>query len=474
MKITNLLLNNIFLNKEEDILEVGNIFKGQIIEILGDKIIIDIKGRGNLHATMETDIELIKGDELSFLVKSSKGSKISLKPLYKEDTSNVDLDTQGKNSSITKLLKDMNIKESKLSIELTENLMKYNIPITKSNLSEGIKNLEKFFQLISLDDHEKVILLKDEDRPLELNIYKGTELNTNKENMVKADDLLIIEFNEAERAHIKNLIITDKEDYIDKKDLGPIIKENFNPEITKEQASEFIKILSFFMKNDIKPSLNNIKNLMEFNKNPIEYSKDFKEINNLLSQIIDGDKSTLLNKLDNFDLNISLLKDGNKLQELKQILLKLDSLGGFTDKREIRNLEGKIDFLVDLNKDLSYLVLPFNHGKDSLGGILTLLKENKKKRPVKEGINVFISLDTKNLGNVKASCRLVGSTITIKMRIQKDDLELFKSMEEQLVEKVLSIGYILNGIEFLVEEEIQIIDIMMTNPNPTYVLDIKV
>ncbi|OZV12891.1 hypothetical protein CIW83_06660 [Tissierella sp. P1] len=60
------------------------------------------------------------------------------------------------------------------------------------------------------------------------------------------------------------------------------------------------------------------------------------------------------------------------------------------------------------------------------------------------------------------------------MNIKSEDLELFKSTEKQLVEKISLIGYSLDKIDFVLDNDIQIIDTMVSNPNPIYILDLKV
>lgn len=499
LKIENLLLNNIILNNKEETFKEGSTFIGKIIELLDQRALIDIKGHGTLQATLETDLKLILGDEISFLVKSSNDNKIVLKPLMVDD---IQLNNIKESSSISKLLYSFNIKETKLSIGLAENLMKYNAPITEQNLVEGIKNLEKVIQLISMNDEEKVILInssvknittdesKEQFAPItdvEIKESFKTE-NNNSKNITFADKESFVDKESfIDKEDIKYLLVVNKNDYPDKKDFSIIVKEflgnennvnvnaNSNINVSANAEDEYVKLISFLVKHNIKPSLNNIKNIREFNNNPIEFAEDFKLINTLISKLEHG-KTTegLLDNGADISSKEIISNRESKLDELQKLIQNFDSKINLQSKEELRNLENKIEFLRDLNKDLSFLFLPIHYGKDSLDGILTLLKEKKNKKTMNDKINIFINVNTNNLGNIKISCQLTGNSLNIKINIKNEDLKLFQSKEKHLIEKILSIGYILNKVEYVINNDIQIIDNIVSNPNPTYILDLKV
>lgn len=487
LKIENLLLNNIILNNKEEIFKEGSTFIGKIIELLDQKVLIDVKGHGTFQATMETDSKLILGDEISFLVKSSNDNKIELKPLIVDD---IQLNNIKESSSISKLLYSFNIKETKVSIGLAENLMKYNAPITEQNLVEGIKNLEKVIQLISMNDEEKVISINssvnnsttDESNEqlipiadVETKESFKTENNNSKDITFADKESFVDKESFIDKEDIKYLLVVNKNDYPDKKDFSIIVKEFLGNENNVNAEDEYVKLISFLIKHNIKPSLNNIKNIREFNNDPIEFAEDFKQINTLISKL-EHDKTTksLLDNGADISSKETISNRESKLNELQKLIQNFDSKTNLQSKEELRNLENKIEFLRDLNKDLSFVFLPINYGKDNLDGILTLLKEKKNKKTMNDKINVFINVNTNNLGNIKVSCQLTGNSLNVKINIKDEDLKLFQSKEKHLIEKILSIGYILNKVEYVINNDIQIIDNIVSNPNPTYILDLKV
>lgn len=475
LKIENLLFNNIVLNNKVELLKEGSVFTGKIVDLLDQTVFIDIKGHDTLQANLETNLKLVIGDEISFLVKSSNDKKIELKPLITDQTESNKIK---ESNSVSKLLYSFNIKETKLSIGLAENLMRYNAPITEQNLVEGIKNLEKLLQLANINDGEKVILINSTVKDITINEFteqmtKITEIETKKTLPIENNNLKDIP--PVDKEDIKLLLIVDSKDYPDKKDLTMVVKEFLGNENNSNIEDDYVKLISFFIKHNIKPSLNNIKNIIELSNNPIGFAEDFKQINALINKLQNGKKTeNLLNNEENMSNKVITSSRDNKLYDLQKLIQNFDEKTSLQQKEDFKNIENKIEFLKDMNKDLSFLFLPIHYGKEGLDGILTLFKDQINKKTVNNKINVFINVNTKNLGNIKVSCQVLGNSINIKMNIKNEDLELFKLKEKHLIEKILSIGYILNKVEYITNDNLQIIDSIVSNPNPRYILDLKV
>lgn len=496
LKIENIFLNNLLQNNKDLLFKEGSILNGKILSLIDEIAIIEVKGHGSVQARIETDLKMNLKDEISFLVKSAKGDVINLKPLLENDKIQTNLK---ENNSISKLLQSINIKETKLSIGLVESLMKYNIPITEQKINEGIKILEKLSQLINVNEDEKVVLISPNMRNTDI-INNNTQNEANKTNETnQTTEKSIMELSEGEvsipveKEDIRFMLVSNKDNYSNMKEISSIVKEYLGDEInnnikmntmdegnvidkinvSKEEG--FLKLTSFLIKNNIKPSLNNIKNLKDLNNNPIEFAKNLKEINSLIKKseknqldkvFVDTEKETVTtNYLQRID---------KELGEIEKLIRNTNDNSNLQQKNELKNLENKIDFLKDLNKDLSFVFLPIHHRKEDLEGVLAFLKDKRNKKGSSEKTNVFINLNTNNLGKIRISCQLTGDLINAKISINKEDLELFKSAENILVEKISSFGYILNKIEFITDDFIQIVDLLVSNPNPTYILDLKV
>lgn len=478
MRINNYFFNN-FIYKDKNIFKEGSVFKGQILDIFEDEVLLEIKEYGTIKANLDNKTEININDEITFLVKSCENEIIEIKPILTEGFEERNTVKDNNNERlIDKLLvnlnnKNINIKDSKLSSELIKSLMENNVKLSEENLINSIKILDKLIDLLSLDEDKKVIFLEGKN---------NSEENINSDNIkevyskkITEDNIKLKEFI-PNKSHIKHLLITDKDSYTDKKDLTSMVKE-FLLENEDIKSEEFPKIISFIIKNNIKPSLNNIQNIRKLNNDPEGFLKEFTTIKENFKEFIKNNigKKDFINKTKLLQENLEddkILKI-NGFKELEEIVEEIKTLKNYNFKEEISLFKDKMDFLKEINKDLSFMFIPLNYEPDSLKGVVNFLKEKDKK--TRNGkINVFISLNTKTLGDIKVSCELYMKNINVKINIDKRDLKLFQSQEDKLTKKILDIGYNLNKIDYVFDEDLNLIDQIVFNESPRYLLDIKV
>lgn len=476
MKIDSLLLNNLIWNNKDGLFNEGSTFKGKILELTGRQILINIKGHGIIQANLENDVKLSVNDDLSFLVKSVNNNEIIIKPISDDRLQgSQQVGYNKEDNPISSLLMNLNIKETKLSKNLIETLMKYNIPLTENNIMDGIKILEKIMQLSNLDDEEMVIALSpdttDNRSPVPPRESLDTTIKSNFNTQSLSQEETLENNISEEKVDIRNLIVIKKEDYNEGKDIKALVKEFLGSETDVEFQDKYIKITGFFLKNNIKPSLNNIKNLIEFNEDPIGFINKLKLTDKFLNE---NTHKKLAEDIEIINTKDMVFDKNQELIEIKRSLRSLSNISDLKIKDDIDDINNKIDFIREMNKNMSFIFLPINNREKNLDGVLTLIKENKNKKEYNGKINVYINLETHQLGNIKVSCQLVSNTISIRMNIRDQDLKLFKSTEKQLIEKISLIGYSLNRIDFVVDNNIEMIDIMVSNPNPMYILDFKV
>lgn len=226
----------------------------------------------------------------------------------------------------------------------------------------------------------------------------------------------------------------------------------------------------------MKPSINNIRFLAELDSKPLEFIQELKDTNKNLS-VLNNKSSNLFHEISGKSSieSFSLSNDG-KLKVLKEFIYDLDlNLEANTKtKEEILKLGEKVQFLEELNKDLSFVFYPINSFQEGLKGLLTVIKDKRNKANLSERLFIHLIVSTKNLGEIKVNCQLFGDSFNIRMKIKDENLELFNSTKELLIEKISSLGYSLKGIEFFSNENIGTIDLLSTNVNSVYVLDMKV
>lgn len=497
MDVKNLLTNYINQNSPKDLFQEKTIFHGEIIRIEGDIIFLEILGKGIIQAESNLDLEEMIGEDVKFIVESKDGNTVKIKPLINESLKDI---TKGENRSISKILKDFNIKETDISKDLTRNLMKYEVPLKSNTLKNAIKTLDKLIELSELKD-EGLFFIDNEIKTQTEN-NKSAELDGNstleskenhKQNNGKKSSIESISresLNEVldELPDIKKEFLSDIKKLLVSNNLndneiklGKEVKEILENVEIEADKKELLDIISLMTKNKIKPSLNNIKNLKEFIDNPLKFAKVFEAIEDIknskqMESIKNKDGITLNKEFKDLNVNKNIKNIDFKNMEDKDIgIEKLKTNDKNSNKLELINLKEKIEFIKDLNKDMYFHLIPFNVGKEKLNGIVNIIKEkDKNKTSLEDNINIYISLDTNNLGNITVSCQSKFDRLEIKVGIDKKDIDFFEKRKEVLIKRIEMLGFNISTLEFIWEEKVSINDNLRSNSNSIHFLDIKV
>ncbi|HSH35173.1 hypothetical protein, partial [Schnuerera sp.] len=250
----------LFLETRKDFFKKGNLIKGEILETDDNTALIKIENIGMIKASSEQPLDSHKGKTLNFIIVDIFPDKIFLKPIFNDIEQNTTFFSENnKEEYLTNILKEFNIKPSPTSIDFLDNLIKFNLPINKNNLVSGIGVLDKLVHFINTKDDEMIILA-----------------NNNKEII------------NVEKEDIRNFIVVkedvDKLQMNFKDNINIVIKKSINNFSTNKIDNRLIKTIIFFLKYDIKPTLNNIKYFLELNENLTLFSKDFEKIKDIMDK----------------------------------------------------------------------------------------------------------------------------------------------------------------------------------------------
>lgn len=451
------------LKLDANFLKEGSIISGEIIEILEDGILLNIEALGLIKGQTEIPIDNLKGRKLSFLVKSNEENSIKLVPLLEEKPKDHTIslidkecvivnnteDMLTKNHIISNILAEYNVVEDETTFEMIETLFKYNIPVNKENIGKSIKVFDKIDYICNKTSREKIILLNNEIDP------------------IKSD---IIDF-----------VLVDKMEYLDKISLD-FIYDEIKPMISEGKPnSEFIKTAIFLLKNNMTVSVNNLKNLFKLMDNEEMIPEKFMKILKNYPNKVDIDKNVETNKV-----NISFTeKDIASLREYNEgIKERLEIIKGFSKKDKIevnKNLEkiieelgDRIEFLNDLNKEMSLLYIPITIKGEERDGSISFLKKKKDFKGKSDRLNIFINLNMLYLGNVKIICEAFDDLVNVKFYLDEQYLYFIKSYETTLYEMVEDKGYKLNALTYITDKETSLLDIFIDNHQPYYYLDVRV
>lgn len=144
-------------------LKEGAVFKGEILDVAGDKVTIQLENEAKIPARLQGDISLGVGDQLLFSVKENNQSQVLIKPmfdsLYSAQTQVLEraLDMSGlspteKNFSAAKELMEAGLPLDRQSItkvlsqsmKFPEADMKTLVTLNKMNIPVNAENIEQF------------------------------------------------------------------------------------------------------------------------------------------------------------------------------------------------------------------------------------------------------------------------------------------------------------------------------------------
>ncbi len=498
MRIENLILTNALLNEKISRLNDNTTIRGKVISMFENMATIKLPDYGIIEAEIDSNISLKEGDDVKFLVKIVDEKEIQLKPLL-TNTSEEEVKISKAQNPIMEIANKFNIDTKKESLYLIENMMKNNLPLSRENILEGLRTLDKFNELVNLDNNDEIRLVVNAPNII------GDAINSDNFQMEEG-----IKRMEIENLDIKFILVEEdiergpklepsvKNQYLvlknDQKSISVAnLLENYSPRDlegltnntrdlinhikeylganTKEGENEFIKILTFFQKNGIKPSLNNIKNMRDLNKDPLVFFSNLKSSLKSTNPLLERLLNTKSSSKEGLEI-ISTKKE--TIQDLKKAFDQISKTIEGKDNKDIISLKNKIDFLGDLNKDINYLFFPIKkENQNDIDSLLTSFKNKKMKNRDNKEISVYIDLNTNHLGNVRIFCNLISESLNIKINVKEEDLDYFLSNRENLLDRVSSVGYSVNNLEFICEDNLSIMDSLLINPNPSYILDLR-
>lgn len=115
----------------------GQTFTGQIVDVNGSQVTIQMDGNQMLQARMAEAMNLNMGDTIAFLVKENSGSTVMIKPLAS--------DMQAmKDQTIFDLLQKNQLSPSDKNYQIAEMLINQNMPVDRASMQKVLQQAYKY------------------------------------------------------------------------------------------------------------------------------------------------------------------------------------------------------------------------------------------------------------------------------------------------------------------------------------------
>lgn len=117
--------------------EQGQTFTGQIVDVNGSQVTIQMEGNLMLQARMSETVNLNMGDTIAFLVKENSGNIVMIQPLAS------DLQAM-KNQTIFDLLEKNQLSPSDKNYQIAETLLNENMPVDRASMQKVLQQAYKY------------------------------------------------------------------------------------------------------------------------------------------------------------------------------------------------------------------------------------------------------------------------------------------------------------------------------------------
>lgn len=118
-------------------LKEGAVFRGEILDIVGEKVTISLENEAKLMARLQSGVELGVGDQLLFSVKENTDSQILIKPMFNSLYS-------AQTQVLEKALDAAGLSPTEKNFTVAKELMDAGLPVDKANMVKILSQSMKF------------------------------------------------------------------------------------------------------------------------------------------------------------------------------------------------------------------------------------------------------------------------------------------------------------------------------------------
>ncbi|MDE6026329.1 MAG: flagellar hook-length control protein FliK [Lachnospiraceae bacterium] len=364
---------------------VGELFRGQILDITNNQVSIALDGRGILNARMLDSVNLNIGDNLAFLVQENDGVNVMIKP-QPESAGAM------KDNAIFKILEGNNLMPTEKNYQIAESLMNRGMPVDKGHMQQIMQQSYKFPDT-SIDTLISLNKLGIEVN--EANIQQYTDYMNNAHQLSGNLNALSTELADFFTAEIQSVGTSGEVQNTD----AMLDKNNMILEVISDPVDMPSEALNDIVIN-VKPDMNVVQNT---NNNGTTVNNQ--TVINSVSQEMAGEKplSGISNTL--------VADEADKLS---------DKLGVKNDT--VREIFHKLSNMGFSSEDLASLSKESDSPTKLLNNINKILENNKEQLPADTIKDLFASHEYNNMLNEATNKKLSINPREMQEPKELDDL----------------------------------------------------
>lgn len=437
----------------------GDTFSGRIMDLKDDYALIMLNNGSSISAKLSDNTSISVGQHVTFLVEENSSKNISLKPLETNVQESILID---------KALEAANLSPSKSNINIVSQMLNMNMPIDAKTLGDMVKyslqfpdaNLNTIANLIRLD------IPVTSENIAQFDAYRTVEHSVSG-NLASAAKQLNQIFNDMLNGNIPAQPAASQ--------VNSLINILYSADSFGENTADIPSVnVSDVLHENEYTEIKNIFNSLFGQENSDIYSELTEKINNktvtvkeLISAFTDSVSDIIKAKPDKELSNISTRLIEQMINETLKItpenIAKQDGIKNYykrvksileqaekdvTDEnfsamnKNMNQVKANIDFMNDLNKNMTYFQMPV-HLKNSNGdGELYVFTNKKSLSSNPENISALLHLDMDNLGPMDVYVKLNGKHVSTNFCLETEELlDFVYSNIDKLNARLENLGY---------------------------------
>ena len=500
----------------------GDILSGLVTDINNDNITLRLNNGQQLLARLAQNQLVQIGQNMTFLLENNITDTIILKPLmsdgqqayminnalgaagYPSTEENVNLIKELINmnmpvdtDTISEMMKNT-VHFPEADINTIANLMKLEIPVTSDNIAqfEAYKSYEHSImgelnnigqdisstvaELINSSEYDKGISILDSTINTLYQTGSGKTAQNSEQIYNSSDGAVKLSGNQDNAQKAADIDSQQLNSYMDKDSLGRLVSK-----ISDTFGSNAQNIINAIKDGNIstKELLMNINELLK-NSHPEGDAAGLinsKEYGALLKQMT---AETMM-------LTPAAVAEENSIKNFyKRLKSSIDNITDNLQKsaqgsslaKDMSQIKSNIDFMNDLNKNMTFVQLPVKFSESAGNGDLYVFTNKKALKNGTDKVSALLHLDMDNLGPMDIYVNLSGKNVSTNFCLESEEmLDFVYSNIDKLNERLTKLGYITKFEMKLTQDNqkgIDFVDDFINKDNPPvkisqYVFDIK-
>lgn len=451
----------------------GDTFYGEVVGIDDKTALLKLSDGSLVNARLLSNANIQAGQALTFIVEETSQSGISIKPL---DIS------QQQSVFISKALEAAGLAESSDNINMVKELLSLNMPVDAGTLGEMVKyslnfpdaNPSTLASLMRLD------IPVTADNIAQFESYKSYEhsilsdLNKLGGGLSGIFEEIVFYGKEALLADSR----TGEQNILNQAELFSRITDTLYSEGTNGQAVQSRTMAEVFDSGTLKEFAEAVRKLPVSDDNRamltklslsiLEGTATVHEVLDSFTNILKSQPSAaselqnfpgtdffnrLLSEMINETLKLNpadlTKEEGLKsyYKRIKNVLDKLSDDIASTDKtgdlsKSMDSIRSNIDFMNDLNKNMTYFQMPVRFSESDANGELYVFTNKRALAEGRDNISALLHLDMEHLGPVDVYVRLQGMNVSTNFCLESEQLlDFVYSNIDKLSRRLEALGY---------------------------------